>query len=60
VQLFTCNGTNAQKWTATGGQLVNTGSGKCLDATEVSSANGTPPQIWTCSGSSNQRWSTPA
>ena len=33
------------------GSLVNTGSGKCLDATGPSSANGTRLQIWTCAGS---------
>jgi chitosanase len=60
VQLYDCNGTNAQKWTATGGQLVNTGSGKCLDATGNSSANGTQLQIWTCSGAANQKWNVPA
>jgi Ricin-type beta-trefoil lectin domain-like len=40
VQLYTCNATNAQNWTASNGQLINTGSGKCLDATGVSSADG--------------------
>jgi hypothetical protein len=35
---------------------VNTGSGKCLDATNQSSADGTPLQIWTCAGSANQQW----
>ena len=33
VQLYDCNGTNAQKWTVSNGELVNAGSGKCLDAT---------------------------
>jgi hypothetical protein len=27
VQLYTCNGTNAQQWTASNGELVNTASG---------------------------------
>src|ERR1044071_876610 len=40
VQLYDCNGTNAQKWTVSGTQLINTGSGKCLDATGISSADG--------------------
>ncbi|MEV6932734.1 RICIN domain-containing protein, partial [Dactylosporangium sp. NPDC051485] len=53
------NGTNAQKWTASNGQLVNTGSGKCLDATGVSSADGTRLQIWTCGGGANQKWTLP-
>ena len=33
VQLYDCNATNAQRWSRSGTQLVNTGSGKCLDAT---------------------------
>ncbi|MCW2640764.1 MAG: glycoside hydrolase family 16, partial [Dactylosporangium sp.] len=42
------------KWTATGGQLINTGSNKCLDAAGPSSADGTPLQIWDCTGGPNQ------
>ncbi len=60
VQLYDCNGTNAQKWTASNGELVNTGSGKCLDATGPSSANGTRLQIWTCAGGPNQQWTLPS
>jgi hypothetical protein len=60
VQLYDCNGTGAQSWTATSsGQLINTGSGKCLDATDWSSANGTQLQIWSCTGAANQQWSVP-
>ncbi len=59
VQLYDCNGTGAQKWTATAGQLVNPVSGKCLDATGPSSADGTQLQIWSCGGSANQKWTLP-
>ena len=59
VQLYDCNGTNAQKWTVSGRTLVNTGSGKCLDVTGANSANGTPLQIWTCAGGTNQQWTLP-
>jgi len=31
-------------------------SGKCLDASEVGTANGTKVGQWTCTGLSNQRW----
>ncbi len=55
VQLWTCNGTNAQKWTLEDGALV-TPSGKCLDAAGFRSANGTPVQIWDCHGGDNQKW----
>ena len=54
VQLYDCNGTGAQKWSARNGQLVNTGSGKCLDAA------GTRLQIWTCTGAANQKWVLPS
>jgi hypothetical protein len=60
VQLYTCNGTAAQQWTTSNGELVNTGSGKCLDATGVQSTDGTPLQIWTCTGASNQLWTVTA
>jgi len=36
--------------------MVNLGSGKCLDATGNSSADGTRLQIWSCSGGANQKW----
>src|SRR6266511_265038 len=58
-QLYTCNGTNAQRWTATAGQLINPNANKCLDATGPSSADGTPLQIWTCTGGANQIWTLP-
>jgi hypothetical protein len=53
VQIYDCNGTGAQKWTARAGELVNTGSGKCLDAA------GTRLQIWACAGGPNQIWALP-
>jgi Ricin-type beta-trefoil lectin domain-like len=43
-----------------GGTLVNTGSGKCLDATNQSSANGNQLQIWSCTGAANQTWTLPS
>ncbi len=58
VQLATCNGGAGQNWTAqTGGALVN--SGKCLDASGGSTANGTQLIIWSCHGGTNQRWTLP-
>jgi hypothetical protein len=40
------------------GNLVNTNSGKCLDAAGQGTANGTRLQIWDCnsSGQANQLW----
>ncbi|MFG2358320.1 ricin-type beta-trefoil lectin domain protein [Streptomyces sp. NPDC048521] len=61
VQLSTCTGASSQKWTPDAkGQLVGTQSGKCLDATGPSSANGTKLQIWTCAASANQLWKLPS
>lgn len=38
-------------------QVVNTGSGKCLDAADGSTSNGTRLQQWTCqAANSNQLW----
>jgi hypothetical protein len=60
VQLSTCNGGAGQNWAAqTGGALVNSGSGKCLDANGGSTANGTQLIIWSCHGGTNQRWTLP-
>jgi endo-1,4-beta-xylanase len=38
------------------GQVVGTGSGKCLDVPGQSTADGTQIILWTCSGTSNQQW----
>lgn len=54
VQLYDCNGTNAQQWTADGGTLR--ALGKCLDVTDKSTANGATLQLWDCAGSSNQQF----
>ena len=40
--------------------LLNPASGRYLDATGPSSANGTRLQIWHCTGSANQQWNLPA
>ncbi|MBU2666002.1 ricin-type beta-trefoil lectin domain protein [Actinoplanes bogorensis] len=48
VQIYDCNGTGAQQWTASNGRLINSGSGKCLDA------DGARLQIWACHGGTNQ------
>ncbi|SDW99673.1 Beta-glucanase, GH16 family [Amycolatopsis xylanica] len=61
AQITTCDGSGGQQWTANSSQqLVNSGSGKCLDATGVSSANGTRLQIWTCGSGANQKWTVPS
>ena len=42
------------------GTLRNPASGRCLDASNNSSANGTRLQIWDCFAGANQRWVLPA
>ncbi|MFP2923864.1 ricin-type beta-trefoil lectin domain protein [Pyxidicoccus sp. 3LG] len=47
VQMWDCNGTNAQQWTIDGRKFRI--GGKCLDVAGASTANGTPIQIANCS-----------
>ncbi|HEV2633886.1 MAG TPA: RICIN domain-containing protein [Actinocrinis sp.] len=55
VQIWGCNNTTAQSWTATSGGTL-TALGKCLDATANGTANGTKVELWDCNGGSNQQW----
>ncbi|MGW1007825.1 ricin-type beta-trefoil lectin domain protein [Streptomyces sp. NPDC002520] len=56
IQVYTCNGTNAQNWTVD--QTNNTLQvlGKCLDVTAGGTANGTKVQLYDCNGSGAQVW----
>ncbi|HEY1486281.1 MAG TPA: glycoside hydrolase family 3 C-terminal domain-containing protein, partial [Micromonosporaceae bacterium] len=55
VQVYTCNGTAAQKWTvATNGTLQ--ALGKCLDINGGGTANGTLVQLYDCNGTGAQIW----
>ena len=56
VQLWDCNGTNAQSWSVVSGTLR--ALGKCLDATANGTANGTKLELWDCNGGGNQTWSS--
>jgi hypothetical protein len=54
VDLSTCSGGAAQKWTVSNGALqIN---GKCMDVTGQGTANGTLVELWTCNGGANQQW----
>ncbi len=56
VQLYDCNGTGAQAWTATAsGQLTVFGN-RCLDVASNGTADGTPVQIYDCNTSTAQAW----
>lgn len=54
VQLYTCNGTNAQTWTHSGNTLQ--ALGKCMDVTAAGTANGTQVQLYDCNGTAAQAW----
>ena len=58
VQLYTCNGTNAQQWTHSGNTLQ--ALGKCMDVTAAGTANGTQVQLYDCNGTGAQQWTVGA
>ncbi|MEU4679327.1 glycosyl hydrolase family 18 protein [Micromonospora sp. NPDC023737] len=55
IQLYTCNGTNAQRWTV-GSDGTLRALGKCADVTSAGTANGTKIQLWDCNGTGAQVW----
>jgi beta-glucosidase len=55
VQVYTCNGTNAQQWTAGTDGTVRA-LGKCLDVSGAGTTNGTKVQLYTCNGTGAQQW----
>ncbi|MEV6827400.1 ricin-type beta-trefoil lectin domain protein [Amycolatopsis sp. NPDC051102] len=55
IDLYTCNGTNAQQWTSTSGTLR--ALGKCLDVAAAGTANGTKVQLYDCNSTGAQQWS---
>ncbi|MGW4437594.1 lectin [Streptomyces sp. NPDC004596] len=59
VQLYDCNGTAAQQWTA-GADGTLRALGKCLDVTGNSTADGAKAQLWSCTGGANQKWTVTA
>ncbi|MEU1226127.1 glycoside hydrolase family 19 protein [Streptomyces sp. NPDC005828] len=55
VQLYACNGTNAQRWSNPGDGTLRA-LGKCLDVVDRSTASGASVQLWDCTGGANQQW----
>ncbi|WP_338491100.1 lectin [Streptomyces sp. SJL17-4] len=55
VQLYGCNGTEAQRWTLAADGSVRA-LGKCLDVTGGSTADGAQVQLYNCNGTAAQRW----
>jgi beta-glucosidase len=55
VQLYDCNGTNAQSWTvASDGSLQSLG--KCMDVAGAGTADGSKIQLYDCNSSAAQKW----
>jgi ricin-type beta-trefoil lectin protein len=54
IQIWDCNGTDAQKWTRQGDTLR--ALGKCMDVASGGTANGTKVQLWDCNGTGAQAW----
>ena len=58
VRLYTCNGTDAQKWTTGTADTSLQALGKCLDVASAGTTNGTLVQLYTCNGTSAQKWTS--
>ncbi|MGI5243774.1 glycoside hydrolase family protein [Dactylosporangium sp. CA-139066] len=56
VQLYTCNGTAAQRWSVGAADGSVRALGKCLDVTGGSAADGAKVQLYDCNGTGAQRW----
>ena len=55
IQVYTCNGTDAQQWTVASGNTLQV-LGLCLDVNGAGTANGTTVDIYTCNGTGAQVW----
>jgi Ricin-type beta-trefoil lectin domain/Glycosyl hydrolases family 16 len=55
IQVYTCNGTNAQQWTVETNDTLEV-LGKCLDVDAAGTANGTTVDLYTCNGTGAQDW----
>jgi hypothetical protein len=56
VQVYTCNGTNAQQWTVVEAGSTLHALGSCLDVNGAGTANGTTVDLYTCNGTGAQVW----
>jgi chitinase len=55
IQVYTCNGTNAQQWTVNSNGSL-TVLGNCLDVSGAGTANGTLVDLYPCNGTGAQSW----
>jgi len=55
VQVYTCNGTGAQRWTVAAGNTLQA-LGKCMDINGGGTGNGTTVDLYDCNGTGAQVW----
>jgi beta-glucosidase len=55
IQVYTCNGTNAQQWTVESNGTLEV-LGMCLDVDGAGTANGTLVDLYSCNGTGAQQW----
>jgi chitinase len=55
VQVYTCNGTNAQQWTVESNDTLQV-LGMCLDVDGAGTTDGTTVDLYTCNGTGAQTW----
>ena len=55
IQVYTCNGTNAQSWTVESNDSLEV-LGDCLDVDAAGTANGTLVDLYPCNGTGAQEW----
>ena len=56
IQIWTCNGTNAQSWAWDSVDGTLRVFGKCMDVAGGGVANGTQVELWDCNGTGAQEW----
>ena len=57
VQLYTCNNSDAQRWSAPGDGSLRA-FGKCLDVANGATADHTAVQLFDCNGTGSQTWTS--
>jgi hypothetical protein len=56
VQVYTCNGTNAQQWTVVEAGSTLQALGMCMDVDGAGTTNGTTVDLYTCNDTGAQVW----
>jgi hypothetical protein len=56
VQIYTCNGTDAQRWSVVTSNNTLDLMGKCLDVNNGATTDGTTVDLFDCNGTGAQTW----